>query len=88
MVFDPHLCHREACFEWNVCVPALQVQSFDGLIFLELLSCMDLACGTRFIMDGIAFHKSSIEWNGVRFCMRQTAQSATGSRKPGPPSQI
>jgi hypothetical protein len=36
----------------------------DGPEELDLLSSVDIPSWTRFVMDNIAFHQSSIEWNG------------------------
>jgi hypothetical protein len=39
----------------------------DGPEELDLLSSVDIPSWTRFVMDNIVFHQSSIEWNGERF---------------------
>lgn len=47
------------------CVTTLHGRSVDESNFLDLISSMDYHTGARFIMDKLAFHKSSFEWDSV-----------------------
>jgi hypothetical protein len=43
--------------------------------FVDCFSNLDFTCGTRFIVDNIAFRDCFVEWNSVHMRLRQTAYS-------------
>jgi hypothetical protein len=62
---DSNLRPSSDCFQWSMC-QRLQEISVDGSEFLDLVSIQVFPPSTYFILDSIACHKSSVEWNLVR----------------------
>lgn len=59
----------------GACVTASPEWSLEISTVLDLFSHTDFASATCFMMDKIAFHKSSLECNSVHLCMQRTAYS-------------